>query len=256
MASKRTSPHVLTNRKAWNAIADDYQKLCASMKDDGALTWGWWRHKESDLQLLGNVSGKHVLDLGCGGAQWAVRLARCGARVVALDTSDRQLTHARRTVAGLDLGVTLVQGDAELLAFDDSCFDIVVSNWGAMSFTDPYRSVPQAARVLRSGGSLIICTWSPVFWLCTDEHTETPGAALKRRYFGLRRWAGPQGTTRFQLAYGDWIRLFRKTGMQVEDLVEPLPLDDVEIPDRFYQQQWRSWILSWPFDCIWKVRKE
>ena len=51
---------------------------------------------EADLRLLGHVSGKRVLELGCGGGPAAVALARQGAKVIAVDPSVEQIGHARR----------------------------------------------------------------------------------------------------------------------------------------------------------------
>ena len=57
-----------------------------------------WQIPEAELQVLGDVSGKDVLELGCGAAQWSISLAGLGARPVGLDLTPRQLEHARRDV--------------------------------------------------------------------------------------------------------------------------------------------------------------
>ena len=89
--------HEARNRAAWNDDADDYQARHAGQLDThGGLAWGVTQIPESELQILGDVAGKDVLELGCGAAQWSIGLARLGARPVALDLSDRQLEHARR----------------------------------------------------------------------------------------------------------------------------------------------------------------
>jgi 2-polyprenyl-3-methyl-5-hydroxy-6-metoxy-1,4-benzoquinol methylase len=91
--------HVRRNRDAWNAEADAYQaRNAATLAAGGGMAWGVWHIPESRLGVLGEVAGRTILELGCGGAQWSVALARAGARVIGLDLSERQLAHARRLV--------------------------------------------------------------------------------------------------------------------------------------------------------------
>lgn len=248
-------PHSVGNRTVWNRIADEYQRTVADLGETADLTWGWWRHPETELRVLGDLAGLHVLDLGCGAATGTLKLARLGARAVGLDGSSRQLEHARRRVAEADVNVPLVHGDAEELPFADARFDLVVSMWGAFSFCDPHRALPEAARVLRPAGALVVCTWSPIFWLCTDAQTENPEAFLLRDYFNLEPWTGPRGAVRFQLPYGGWIHLFRDNGLCVERLIEPPAKASTPIPKHFDREKWQSWITRWPFDCIWVARK-
>jgi SAM-dependent methyltransferase len=85
--------YVRRNRAAWDADADDYQSRNASTL--AGMAWGVWQLPEAGLGVLGEVADRDVLELGCGGAQWSVALARAGARVIGLDLSERQLAHAR-----------------------------------------------------------------------------------------------------------------------------------------------------------------
>jgi 2-polyprenyl-3-methyl-5-hydroxy-6-metoxy-1,4-benzoquinol methylase len=65
----------------------------------GGAAWGVWQLPESQLRVLGEVSGRDVLELGCGAAQWSIALHGLGARVTALDNSERQFAHARLLMA-------------------------------------------------------------------------------------------------------------------------------------------------------------
>ncbi len=94
------------------------------------------------MGILGDVQGKDILEYGCGGGQWSSCLARLGARPVGLDLSIRQLEHARRLMTRAAVAFPIVNADAEATPFADESFDIVFCDHGAMTFADPYRTVP------------------------------------------------------------------------------------------------------------------
>jgi hypothetical protein len=55
------------NRAGWDAISHDYQSEHAGeLVGEKALAWGIWRIPEAELNVLGDVAGKDVLELGCG----------------------------------------------------------------------------------------------------------------------------------------------------------------------------------------------
>lgn len=200
-------------------------------KAGNGYAWGWVGTPEDNLGVLGDVTGADVLELGCGSADGALRLARMGARVVGLDGSAAQLDYGQRAVAISGQTPPLVHADAERLPFADACFDIAVSNWGALSHCEPVVAVPEASRVLRAGGLLVLCSASPLYWLCTDNRDEGPSAALRHSYFDLDRRTLASGMIEFQ------------------------PPAEPPIPSHLDEATWRAWITRWPFDCIWKARK-
>jgi hypothetical protein len=69
----------------------------------------------------------------------------------------------------------------------------------------------------------------------------------------MRRVEFPEGVVEFELAYGDWIRVFRASGFVVEDLVEVQPPPGVESTYRDADET--AWARRWPMEQIWKVRK-
>src|SRR5207244_3196180 len=86
---------------------------------------------------------------------------------------------------------------------------------------DPYRWIPEAARLLRPGGELIFLVNGTFLMLCApDLDSEGPATdRLRRDYFGMHRfeWADAP-TVEFHLGYGDWIRLLRSNGFEVVEL--------------------------------------
>jgi SAM-dependent methyltransferase len=241
------SEHARRNRAHWDADSDDYQRRNAAHIERGEA-WGVWQIPEAELEILGDVAGKDVLEAGCGAAQWGRALARRDARMTGLDLSGRQLEHAR--AAGADF--PLVHGSAEALPFPDGSFDVVFADHGAFSFADPRLAIPEAARVLRPGGLLAFSHSSPLDSICWNEPADATVAELQRPYFGLHREDWTEYVT-FNLPYGAWIRLFRASGLVVEDLVELRPGPDAT--STYRDDDDRAWARRWPMDEIWKCRK-
>lgn len=241
------------NRTAWNAYSAEYQQRHQQhLSGEMARAWGVWRVPESNLRLLGDVRGLDVLEFGCGGAQWSRALAREGARVTGLDLSDEQLTYARRAIADGGEDVLLVQADGAHVPLRDESFDLVLSDYGALTWADPYLAVPEAARVLRSGGRLVFCMVSPLMWICFPAGAEEAVAELQSDYFGMHELE-EDGFTDFMLPYGEWIRLFRANDLIIEDLVETRP-DDGD-PNTSYEGRPLEWARRWPAENIWRLRK-
>ncbi|MGZ8649609.1 MAG: class I SAM-dependent methyltransferase, partial [Solirubrobacteraceae bacterium] len=95
------------NREAWDRVAGDYQASHGEHIGREEPRWGLWQLPEDELGILGEVAGRDVLELGCGAAQWSVRLAARGARAVGLDNTGAQLEHPRRAVAEAGADVEL-----------------------------------------------------------------------------------------------------------------------------------------------------
>ena len=80
-----------------------------------------------------------------------------------------------------------MNANAERTPFPDASFDVVFCDHGAMTFADPYLTVPEVARLLRPGGGFAFNIASPLIWLCWGDGDEPPEPELVRSYFGLRR---------------------------------------------------------------------
>jgi len=194
-----------------------------------------------------------VLELGCGAAQWSIALHRLGARVTELDSSARQLDHARRLMTAAGADFPLVQAAAEATGLPGASFDVVFCDHGAMSFADPHRTVPEVARLLRPGGLLAFSMFTPIVdiaWPPGDDH---PGDRLVRDYWDLHALEEPGEPVTFQLPYGAWIHLFRESGLLVENLLELRPPADAT--SSYCDESEREWGRRWPMEHIWRVRR-
>ena len=241
------------NRAYWDRLADEYQERHRDFIGRPEPRWGMWQVPESELQALGDLAGKDVLELGCGAAQWAVLLAQQGARVTGLDNSERQLEHARERMAAAGVHFPLVHAAAESIPLPDASFDVVFCDHGAMTFADPMLVVPEVSRLLRPGGSFAFSHFSPFGWICHDYEVDEVVDRLCLDYFGLHRFDDPDGSVQFNLSYGDWIRLFRRAGFTVEALIEIRPPEGAASTYRTEAET--AWARRWPMEEIWKVRK-
>jgi SAM-dependent methyltransferase len=248
-----STEHERHNRDFWDRDADAYQELHGETLHDVPRAWGAWRIPEHEVGALGDVDALDVLELGCGAAQWSVALAEDGARPVGLDMSAAQLRHARRRASEAGVVVPLVLASGEAVPLRDGCMDVVFCDHGAMSFCEPDRSLAEAARVLRPSGRLVFCHSTPLLYLTYDERKERQTRTLKVDYFAMREFVYGEGTTDFQLPYGEWIRLFRKHGFVVDDLVELRPPKGATTTYADFVPY--RWARRWPAEQIWKLRK-
>ena len=103
----------------------------------------------------------------------------------------------------------LIEANAEDVPLPDASFDLALSEYGASIWCDPYRWIPEAARLLRPGGELVFLRNSTLSVLCApDDRREGRRTSLLRPQFGLHRmeWSEDEGVD-FQLPHGEWIRL-------------------------------------------------
>ena len=243
------------NQASWTKAAPEYV-------DDGRRnwagepSWGIWSVPERGVGVLPDVDGLDTLELGCGTGYVSSWLLRRGARPVGLDPTRAQLsTTARAFQDEFDLRFPLVSAAAEMIPCADASFDLVISEYGASIWSDPYLWIPEAARVLRPGGDLIFLVNGTLLMLCAeDDEDVAAGATMLRDYFGLHRieWPGDDAVE-FHLGYGDWIRLLRSNGFEVEDLIEIRPPEDATSRYKFASLEWAR---RWPSEEVWKARKK
>jgi len=249
----KLTDHARKNRAFWDRQAESYQSEHGKQLASVPLGWGVWSIPESELRVLGDVRGKDVLELGCGGAQWSIGLAQLGARCVGLDNSERQLEFARDAIAQSDLSIPLIHASAEAVPLPDESFDIIFCDHGAMSFTDPVLSIPEAARLLRPGGLFAFNIETPVHFICFDLAQDRISEKLQSSYFDTRVADDQDGSVCFSLPYGEWIRLFRNSGFEVEDLVELRPSESATSTYRDWVSH--AWARKWPAEHIWRLRR-
>jgi SAM-dependent methyltransferase len=120
-----------------------------------------WPVGERIVHRLAVTPGDDVIDVACGTGNAALRAAQAGATVVGVDLTPELLDEGARLAEQIGVEVRWVEGDAEALPVEDASFDVVVSVFGCM-FAPRHRiAAAELARVLRPGGRLAVCAWTP-----------------------------------------------------------------------------------------------
>jgi hypothetical protein len=118
--------------------------------------------------------------------------------------------------------------------------------WGAWD-------IPEAYRLLRPGGRLILLADSVLAALCYPPSEEPAGETLVRPQLGLHRIDWPEGEIDFRLPHGEMFALLRRTGFEMEALRELYAPEGPDDEVRFYMR--RGWARRWPAEDLWVARR-
>ena len=196
----------------------------AELPDD-SVTYGPAIPREVDLRLLGDVSGKRVLDLGCGAGRNAVALARAGARTIAIDESAEQIGHARAAIDAADVRVELHHAPlAELAFLRADTIDAAICVGALAYVSDIGRVFRQLHRVLRPEHAAVIAVPHPAFSLLdpgADEPLRIRHSAFDPEPFGAD---DPRHGTHAR-SFATLFTELARTGFRVDTVLEPQPVD-------------------------------
>ncbi|MGK5637410.1 class I SAM-dependent methyltransferase [Streptomyces sp. URMC 126] len=121
----------------------------------GAATWlNWTQYADHgpDESVIGGVEGRRVLEIGCGSGCNLAHLATLGAQCVGIDIAPSQREKAEKRWGHLP-GLSFRTAEArDFLAAHPDSFDVVLSIFGPVWFTDPTTFLPLVRRSLTAGG--------------------------------------------------------------------------------------------------------
>jgi SAM-dependent methyltransferase len=214
-------------RQSWNWHAAAYQRDHAIRTD--TAHYGLSATNENQLRLLGDVAGRRILELGCGGGQCSLAFAKEGAVCVGVDFSEGQIAHARifAEQAGVEVIFTCADMAEFLVSQPEAVFDIVFSAYAFQYVEDLARVFRECRRVLRPGGILVFSLDHPLNSITTFKENEV---RFYESYYarGRSEWTwgtGPDGEPNrfysFHRTTGDFLNLLADAGFRVERLLEP-----------------------------------
>ena len=117
-----------------------------------------WRAAVRDALRI--TPGMRILDIAAGTGTSSVSYAQAGADVVALDFSIGMVTVGKERQPQMEF----VAGDATALPYEDGTFDAVTISYGLRNVNDPDLALREMLRVVRPGGTLVICEFSTPTW--------------------------------------------------------------------------------------------
>ncbi len=249
-------------RAGWDAMSPSYQADSRIALDD--VHYAPFAPGERYYRLMGDVSGKRVLELACGGAQNSIALAKWGAEVVALDISPNQLSHAVSLRQVTDVEFDLLSGDMESpTMFRPSSFDLVMSSFGWEFIPDLRKCLDRCAELLRPNGRLVMSTVHPLS--AFDWNVATRSLSVTH-YFNppVEVWEDPvpeghsPGLTFFR-TIEELVSSVINAGLCIERLIEPYPVglpEDERSPyaGRYWADHWER-LTKVPFAVVILARK-
>lgn len=151
-----------SNKNAWNRQSERYLKEAVFSND--ILDFGDPRClTDEDLHLVGDVHNKKILELGCGGANIGINLAKRGGLVTGVDISEEQITHARTEAKHEGVDIHFEVSSIEDYVFRGE-YDLVISICAFQYVDNLDRVFRKVYQHLVPGGILIFSTNHPAFY--------------------------------------------------------------------------------------------
>jgi len=208
----------LTNADVIKAYADIPRQVIEDFGEEGDLVRTYLLNPTM-FALLGEVSGKRVLDAGCGQGYLCRLLAKKGAHVTGLEPADAFYAYACQREQAELLGIRYLQADLSTWEPVPDTFDAVIANMVLMDIPDYLPALHACVAALKRGGQLLLSLLHPCF--------EEPGAAWKgkgyvevRNYF--RERAVPQRYGSFiHRPLSTYLNSVIEAGCTIQCIIEP-----------------------------------
>lgn len=180
--------------------------------------------------LMGDVGGLRICDLGCGQGRVARYLAKQGAAVVGVDVSAKMLEIARRYEEAEPRGITYVQADVTRPdTVDVGTFDGVVCNMALMDIPDLEPALQTVSQILRPGGWLVFSILHPCYNPAPSGEQMTPDGIVRTvaGYFTEGYWRsdirpGPPGKVgAYHRMLSTYVNALFSVGLTIEQMAEP-----------------------------------
>jgi SAM-dependent methyltransferase len=245
--AKSVGPSLSDSAQPWTKLAPDYER--ARNRDDSLDRLVEW---PAQRELLGDITGRSVLDLGCGNGGKLAELVRDGASTsVGVDISGNFII-ARPS------GLELVQGDLSELdsiaALAGRRFDRIMFLQSFGYASDPVRTLRAARALLADDGFILLTRTQPIRYAV--ERAERNGTSLGEEYFSTGAYSYRSGwndqitLTKRPYTMSDLLNVFSAAGLWIETAVEPQLSEDAR--SRYPHKQ--AWMDKYLGILIFKLR--
>lgn len=206
-------------KKWWEYSSKIYQKECKIPID---IHYGSGSPNEKNLKLLGNLKGKKVLEIGCGGAQCGIAMAKKGAKVIGIDISDEQLKFAKELTKKNKVKIKFYQGDIKnLKQIKSNSQDIVFSAFALHYVDNLQKCFSEVHRVLKKKSLFVFSLDHPFFRTMNSKNLKIKGS-----YFKTGKWTEvfsdkTKKFVRYTHTISELYNLLVKEKFVVEKIIEP-----------------------------------
>ncbi len=208
---------------------------------------------EAEYRLLGDLTDRRVLVLGCGGGHTAVAMAAQGAHVIAVDPEGSSLQRLRDAAESHELRLESHHSDlADLPFVRADSVDLVYSAYTLATVADLSRVFRQAHRVLRSEMALVFSLPHPAFAMI-DPASNDP-MRIRRAYWDItpREWEidDRRGADHPHTVSSVFTQL-QRANFRVDTLLEPEPVREGR------HSEYHTEIMRWmPATLVVRARKQ
>ncbi|MEI6519984.1 MAG: class I SAM-dependent methyltransferase [bacterium] len=225
-----------------------------------------YQSDEPMLNLLGDLKGCEVLDVGCGAGYLCRKLTRAGAKMTGVELSEEFMKLALKYEAEEAVGINYLQASISTpKLFPTGTFDKAVSNYVLMDVLDYEAAIANVYDMLKPGGIFIVVISHPAF-ACGPGGWVSPVMDTPRReertafqvdnYFirgaFLGAWGNLDPVLSFHRPLRDYWQTFTETGFTITGFEEPSITERGrrELPLSQVHQSMRI-----PYSCIFRLKK-
>lgn len=240
---------------SWNQLGDEWIGLAETGESRMCFIMPYM------LELIGDVSGKEILDLGCGEGGYSRELSKKGADVVSVDCSEVLIEYARNQARLSNFNIQHhIRNSNDLYGIENEIFDIVLCSMMLMDCEDLDGTIKEVVRVLKPSGKLFVSVLHPCFNGNHEEGIGRQGKGINREvvvknYFHPIKWEAPlpQGSNKViwrPRTLEDYVKTFVKHGLTIIDLNEPRPTmeqSEISVPI--------AWLQKIPLFLFWELHK-
>lgn len=222
------------NSKSWNIVADDWFGVTA------LPTYGPFTPKEDELKLFEGVSGKCVLDIGCGSGHSLLYMGkRSASELWGLDISSVQINNAKDFLNKNGYSPKLfVSPMEENPGIPQNYFDIVYSIYALGWTVDLDRTICMISKYLKQGG-IFIFSWDNPLLQCLevkDEKIVFCRSYQEENLININKGGQPMYLRNWKLS--SYINALSIAGMKVDKLIEKTNVEEfsgeVDFSEKYY----------------------
>jgi ubiquinone/menaquinone biosynthesis C-methylase UbiE len=220
-----------TNKTSWDLHARRFYKedyLSLDVIDFDSYDYP----TDKDLNIIGDVQGLHVLEIGSGSCNCGIALARKGANVICSDLSQEQLKIGKQVAEKAGVNISTVCSDMTDLSFIGSnTIDLVIS-MSALDYVEDFGKVcSEVSRVLIQGGRFVFSATHPMmFCIGATELWPEEKADPNYHYRGPVEWKWDKDDsfifTTYRRQMSDYVNMLAKNNLMIKRMEELFPVTD------------------------------